>query len=216
VCPILASYNNKTNWDSFRLLFAENVSLNISLKTTADIEAAVNNFSNLIQWAGWSSTLETSNVLEVINRPFVIKQKLLDKRRLRRTWLRFHSPATKRLLNKACRNLKQLISEHNKSYFQYYTQNLSPTAATDYSLWKAFKTIKHIPLPSPQIRTPQGTSARTNIDKVHIFATYLSCVFHPHPTNISPEDENSLVRPLESPYQIEPPTIRNPNSHQQP
>jgi hypothetical protein len=46
--PNLSLSNNKTNWDSFRQLLAENLSLNISLKTTADIEAAVNNFSNLI------------------------------------------------------------------------------------------------------------------------------------------------------------------------
>jgi hypothetical protein len=48
--------------------------------------------------------------------------------------------------NEATRELKQLLSDNYNASFQ---QNLSPTASTDYSLWKAVKRIKHIPSSSP-------------------------------------------------------------------
>lgn len=198
-------YNKKTNWDYFRLLLSDKLSPNIPLKTAADIEAAVNNLTKLIQWAGWSATPVTHYTPQITPCPLRIKQKILDKRRLRRTWLRFHSPITKRLLNKASQELKQLISEYKNQQFQAYTQNLSPTLSTDYSLWKAVRSIKHITISLPPIRTPQDTWARTNKEKALIFAHHLSTVFHPHPPNISFEDEINLLCPLDIPYQLEPP-----------
>jgi hypothetical protein len=146
----------KTNWEDFRLLLTDHLDLNVTLITTSDIEATINTFTNLIQWAGWTSTPEPLKVRQASNRPLFIKQKLLEKRRLRRTWFRFRSPYVKRQLNKATRELKQLLSDNNAS-FQHYIQNLSPTASTDYSLRKAVKKIKHIPSSSPhykQLKAP--------------------------------------------------------------
>jgi hypothetical protein len=100
--------NKKTNWEAFRLLLTDHLNLNVPLKTTTDTEAAINTFTNLTQWAGWTSTPELSKVRLASNGPLFIKQKLLEKRRLRRTWLRFHPPYIKCQLNKATRELKHL------------------------------------------------------------------------------------------------------------
>jgi hypothetical protein len=86
-------------------------------------------------------------------------------------------------------------------------QNLSPTTSTDYSLWKAVKRIKHIPSSFPPLQTAQGTWARTNIAKAHAFANHLASVFQPHHTNL-PDEEELLVRLLQSRYQLEPPLHR--------
>jgi hypothetical protein len=118
----------------FRLLLTDHFDLNVPLKTTSDIEAAINTFTNLIQWAGWTSTPEPSKVRPASNCPLLIKQKLLDERRLHRTWLRFRSPYIKRQINKATRELKQLLSDNNNASFKHYIQNLFPIASTDYSL----------------------------------------------------------------------------------
>jgi hypothetical protein len=48
--------NRHTNWDFFRLLITERLTLNIPLKTTEDIEEAVKIFNETIQWAGWTAT----------------------------------------------------------------------------------------------------------------------------------------------------------------
>jgi hypothetical protein len=48
--------NRHTNWDDFRQLINERLTLNVSLKTEDDIEAAVKFFNNTIQWAGRNRT----------------------------------------------------------------------------------------------------------------------------------------------------------------
>jgi hypothetical protein len=43
--------NRHTNWDDFRQLINEKFTLNVSLKTEEDIEAAVKFFNDTMQWA---------------------------------------------------------------------------------------------------------------------------------------------------------------------
>jgi hypothetical protein len=126
--------DTKTNWEASRLLLTERLQLDIPLKSTSDIEEAINTFNKLIQLAGWSSTPDPSNIHQPFNCPLIIKQKLLDIRRLRHLWLRFRTPNAKYQLNKATRDLKQLLSDNFNTSFQLYLQALSPTASTDYSL----------------------------------------------------------------------------------
>jgi exonuclease III len=47
--------NRRTNWDYFRHLINQRLSLNVPLKTEADIEAAVKSFNDIVQWAGWKA-----------------------------------------------------------------------------------------------------------------------------------------------------------------
>jgi hypothetical protein len=123
-----------------------------SPQNPSNIEAAINTCLNLIQWAGWTSLPEPSKVRQTPSCPLFIRQKLLEKRRLRQIWLQFRSPHIKCQLNKATRELKELLSDNYNASFQHYIQNLSPTASTDYSLWKAVKRIKHIPSSSPHFK----------------------------------------------------------------
>jgi hypothetical protein len=51
---------------------------------------------------------------------------------------------SKRLLNTATQDLKQLIRRIKNDHVQFFLQDLQPTAAADYSLWKATKTFKRI------------------------------------------------------------------------
>jgi hypothetical protein len=132
----------------------------------------------------------------------LIKQKLLDKRRLQRNWHRLCTPESKRLLNTATRKLKQLLSEN--VYFQAFLQDISPTASTDYSLWKAAKRTKETTNSSLPLQTARGTWARTNTEKAQIFAEHLESVFQPHPSQNNQEEEY-LILELESPHQLEPP-----------
>jgi hypothetical protein len=67
-----------------------------------------------------------------------------------------------------------LLSDNFNTSFQLYLQTLSPTASTDYSLWKAIKKLKHIPSSFPPLGTPQGSWARTNITKAQVFANHLT------------------------------------------
>jgi hypothetical protein len=60
--------NRHTNWDDFRYLINQRLTLNVSLKTKKDIEAALKFFNDTVQWAGWNATPEhTDTRLPYIN-----------------------------------------------------------------------------------------------------------------------------------------------------
>jgi hypothetical protein len=161
--------NRKTDWDAFRYLLNERLLLNVPLKPDFDIEVAIKNFDDIIQWAGWTITPEHTEARQIYDCPILIKQKLLNERRLRRNW-RFSTPESKRLLNAATRELKQLLIDTNNASFQTILQDLSPTASTDFSLWKAAKEVKQATNSSHPLRTTQGTWAGTNTEKAQTFA----------------------------------------------
>jgi hypothetical protein len=49
-----------TNWDDFRHLINERLTLNVPLKTEEEIEAGIKFFNDTIQWAGWNAAPEHS------------------------------------------------------------------------------------------------------------------------------------------------------------
>jgi hypothetical protein len=68
--------NSHTNWDDFRHLINQRLTLNVSLKTEEDIKAAVKVFNDTVQWAGWNATPEHTDTLnKTYDCPILIKQK---------------------------------------------------------------------------------------------------------------------------------------------
>jgi hypothetical protein len=105
--------NTHTNWDDFRHLVNQRLTLNVSLKTEEDIEAAVKFFKATLQWAGWNATPEHTNTLKAYDCPILIKERIEEKRRLCRGWHQLRTPKSKRLLNTATQELKQLLNNKN-------------------------------------------------------------------------------------------------------
>jgi hypothetical protein len=141
---------------------------NVSLKTEEDIEAAVKFFNDIIQWEVWKVTPEHTETFKSYDCPILIKQGIEEKRRLRRGWHQLRTPESKRLLNRATQELTKLLNKNKNDCLQTFLQGLTPTESTE-SLWKATKNIKLVKKPSPPLRTSQGTSARSNVEKAHTF-----------------------------------------------
>ncbi|GBP00930.1 hypothetical protein EVAR_51748_1 [Eumeta japonica] len=51
-------------------------------------------------------------------------------------------PRNEKRLNHKIKELKRILNNDRNVRFQAYLESLDPTAATDYSLWKATKKIK--------------------------------------------------------------------------
>jgi hypothetical protein len=104
----------------FRHLINQRLTLNVSLKTKEDIEAAVEFFNDTVQWAVWNAAPEHTDTLKTYNCPILIKQKIEEKRRLCRCWHRLRTPESKRLLKQQHRNsnnssigTKMIASKHS-------------------------------------------------------------------------------------------------------
>jgi hypothetical protein len=79
--PSLTS--SKTNWDTFRQKLDALLTLEISLKTTLDIEDAVETVTKAIQAAAWHETADREDTCITIRCPIKLKEKLREKRRAR-------------------------------------------------------------------------------------------------------------------------------------
>jgi hypothetical protein len=116
-------------------------------------------------------------------------------------WQNSRNPRDKNNLNRVTQQLKRLLYKIKNDRFQEYTANLSPTEASDYSLWKVTKHLKRPQVCIPPISKQDGTWAKSNSEKAEEFATYYSEVFKPHPINSGIEQD--IIEYLDSPTQLE-------------
>ena len=65
------------------------------------------------------------------------------------------------------------------------------TPATKYSLWKVTKSLDNTVSHQAPLHKPDGTWARTDSEKVQLFANYLKNVFSPNPPE--PSNDQSLA-----------------------
>ncbi|GBP23642.1 RNA-directed DNA polymerase from mobile element jockey [Eumeta japonica] len=124
-----------------------------------DIVDAVEYFTTSVQSAAWNSTPINQHKLTEQHIPTNILQKISEKRALRKLWQQNRCPETKKRLNHKIKELKRILNNDRNVRFQAYLESLDPTAATDYSLWKATKKIKRPTVNSP-LRKPDGSWAR--------------------------------------------------------
>lgn len=104
--PTITLHNNKTDWENFRDYVNSKIDLNIKLKSEEDIEAATKNFTNLIQEACWKCTpVLDEKYRKPNNLTKDIKNKLRQKRQLRRVWHGTRKKKDKEEFNKAAREL---------------------------------------------------------------------------------------------------------------
>lgn len=194
-------HNNRTDWENFRSQVEENMETNLPLKTERDLIEAVEHFNNTIHNAAWNST----PVLENVDRsqcPETIRRAIAEKRKLRRTWHNTRHPSDKNRLNRAERSLKTLLQNHKNQAVQDFLKNLTPTEATEYSLWKATKKLKKTLTPVPPIRKENGNWARSDQEKVETFAEHLAKVFQPFPAE-DLQTEEKIIKALEAPFQLD-------------
>jgi hypothetical protein len=85
----------------------------------------------------------------------MVKQKILEKRKMRKWRHITRSPQDKANLNKAVEELKQLLNEENQKAIQTFLESLTATEVTEESLWKATKSLKR-----PQTQNPTPTTNR--------------------------------------------------------
>ena len=133
--------------------------------------------------------------------PQYILKKIAEKRRLRRIWQTHRTPEDKRKLNDATRKLSKTIKNYNNDCFYKYLASLSPTADSNYSLWKASRKLTRPPQIIPPIRRPQVGWARSPIEKANLFAKHLSEVFKLH-SSVAAAD---VTEYLHTPFQMTPP-----------
>ena len=161
-------YSKRTDWNYFREILDNQLTLTVPLKTKIDIEEAVINITTAIQNAAWQATPDRNNQTYMEESPIIIHQKIAAKRKARKRWQLTRAPQDKQYYNKLAKELKHLLRTHKNESIQNYLQELTPTAATDYSLWRATRKLKHPQHHIPPLRVNSTTWARTDKQKATI------------------------------------------------
>lgn len=186
------------------------INLKICLKSVTDIDEAVSNLVNILQSAAKTATPSADGKLvrSAIKYPLEVWELVAEKRRARHLWHQSRNPSDKTVFNNLCKKLHNKIQEINNNSFQSYLQSLSPTATTNYSLWKATKKIKKPTTQIPPLCSSNGGWARSDEEKDILFASHLEQIFQPHQIesdlNLNTFNEYcdsnssiSLVKPIE-------------------
>jgi hypothetical protein len=115
------------------------------------------------------------------------------KRRARAKWQKTHAPDDRRLYNNASNKLKTALRNLSTDSFTKYVSTLR---RNDCSIWKPIKGKKKPQTPLLPIRTnttPPGPWARSDTEKVELFANHLAEVFTPHDNLPNPEIEREMA-----------------------
>ena len=193
--------NRNTNWTLFQALIDEKLSCNIPLRTEENINQGIDILNKIIQEAAKEATPIIKKYKLIENCPLIVKQKIAEKRKIRRSWQNCRSPNEKTKYNRACKQLKHLLNEIKNQSIQDYLSNLTATEATDYSLWKATKCLKRPQTSIPPIKTLKGKWARSNPEKATAFAEHFENVFKPFPSKCSTEEEKFIHEYLRTPIE---------------
>lgn len=101
----------KEQTGKYRKILNEQIICNIRLKSKEDLEDAVYYLQKHIQNAAWSSTPTTKQSSRAPDCSRRIKEMILKKRKLRKQWQISRAPRDKKRLNKAAKDLKNILEK---------------------------------------------------------------------------------------------------------
>jgi hypothetical protein len=190
VKPTPRLHNSRNDWHRYKSEVSKQVNGEWKLKTQADIDTAVTKFTNILKQAVQLATPTTHPSRPSTNLPTKIKCLVAQKRKARATWQKPHAPEDRRIFNNATNKLKTALHTLRNENFKTYVSTLSNS---DHSIWKPIKSRRKPCLQTPPIRintTPPGPWAKSDEDKVTLFASHLAWVYTP---NSDPEVESTLA-----------------------
>jgi len=190
--PALRLHTSHTNWALYKTAVRDNVTTARKLKTCEDIETATSNFIGILRQAALAATPTRHPLRPASNLPSEIKRLVAIKRRARSMWQTIHAPDDRRLYNNASNKLKVALHKLRNASFTAYVSSLK---RDDNSIWKPLKSRKKPRTTLPPIRknsTLPGPWAKSDSEKVELFANHLAEVFTPYDNTLDPDVEREL------------------------
>lgn len=177
----------KSDLKYFSYWLEENLSLNISIKTSEELEDSVENFTNLVHESAYlsqpSATPNVSNGSGV-NVSQEIRDLIRNKRRLRRIWQHSRNPRDKANLNLATKLVKERLSEYKNKEIENFLKKLQVnTSKSEHNLWMATRYLKRPASRNIPIKDVNGLWKRTDKDKAIAFSKHLEDTFKPFQFN---------------------------------
>ncbi|GAB0089439.1 hypothetical protein DMENIID0001_039790 [Sergentomyia squamirostris] len=144
-----------------------------NIRQKEDVDEAVHHVTTAIQSAAWAAT--PAPILPIGSQvvPVSVREKVKERRQLRRRWQTTRNPDDKAKFNRASKELKDILSNIRNTAVNKYLSDLTPTHATNYSLWKAARRVRRMEEPNPPIKNSTDSWARTDKEKADVFAQHM-------------------------------------------
>jgi len=204
-------FTNQTDHKKFHDIIEGKIDLKTKLKTTSDIDEAVNNLTTLIQQAAWTSTKPDKTISSIKNNsnsnyfllPEEIRSLITEKRRARATYQLSRLPSHKSVYNKLANSLKKILAKHKANSLEKKLHQLS---AANGSLWNETKQLLKFKSISTPLKKSDNTLAITDSEKSILFQSHLSNIFQPHANIYDQQHLDYVKKHLDSPLPYGPPT----------
>ena len=206
--PAPRLHTSQTNWDLYKTEVRKHTTTPMKLKTSEDIEVATTNFIAILQQAAKAATPPRRPSNPTSHLPSEIKRLVAIKRKARSKWQKTHAPDDRRLFNNASNKLKAALHKLRNTSFNAYISTLQ---RDDNTIWKPLKSRKRPQTPLLPIRknsTPPGPWAKSDSEKVELFATHLAEVFTPHDDTPDPDVERQLATQIQHPETLQAFTLK--------
>lgn len=172
-----------TDMSVFKDWIASNLNLNINIRSSDELEDAVESFNEIIHEASYRSTpLESQSSHSNIRLSFEIRHLIKAKRRLRKSWQKSRHPSEKSKLNRATNYLNNRLKEVKNDSTAKFLSSLRPENNNEHNLWKATKYLKRPQKRNVPIKDINGLWCRTDKIKAEAFKTHLENTFKPNST----------------------------------
>jgi hypothetical protein len=113
------------NWEKFKPTLESKTNLKISLKSTNDIDEAVNLLTKSIKQSAWSSSTPTPHINYNGNLPTHVRILITEKRKAPPTWQATKYPSGKHKFNNLTNKLKRLLASIRSGDCTKYRKSLS-------------------------------------------------------------------------------------------
>lgn len=193
-----------TNWEIYKQIVTTEIDLKNKISTVQDLEHDIEELNRTIHVAANLATKKKKgkgSPPKHNSYPKEIKEKIQERRRLRKVWHSTGYPCDKTAFNKFSEELKNLTNTLENKNLQRLLTNLDPTKETNYSLWKVTKNMKRPITHIPPLGNASSGWARSDQEKATVFAEHLRKVFQPQPES-DPKHTKEVNEYLQSPNQM--------------
>jgi hypothetical protein len=147
------------SWTKFKDILNNKTIINIPLKNTHNIEAAVLKLTNNIQSSISDFSFNPTKSSKSNNIPKILKEMLAQKRKARARWQLTRHPLDELTLNSISNRLKK---EFHKINTERYENNITKLQTSNGSLWRKTKNILKLKELIPPIKLPNNKLAISN------------------------------------------------------
>lgn len=187
--------NRSTDWNLFRELVDSQLDLNVSLKSTDELELQADRFTEILQQCARQCTTYKTLTPSATIYPTFICNLVRSRRRARKSWQRNRTTENRQIFNRLSRETSYAINQWKNDTFQSYLSELAPSKEAGYSLWKAAKRIRRPPPERSPLKKEDGTWTRNERERAELFAQHYAETFQTNnilsdidPTPLPPDE----------------------------